>query len=80
MTPVMGAQHGMLATIEPRAFCSSEYHTFVCVCRQIAWLIPVMSFSTLTGLALDYDVFIISRIVRLVVQRSGTTLDVAGPS
>ena len=30
--------------------------------KQIAWLIPVMSFSTLTGLALDYDVFIISRI------------------
>jgi uncharacterized membrane protein YdfJ with MMPL/SSD domain len=30
--------------------------------KQIAWLIPVMSFSTLTGLALDYDIFIISRI------------------
>ena len=30
---------------------------------QLAWLIPVISFSIMTGLALDYDIFLVSRIV-----------------
>ena len=29
----------------------------------LCWLVPVMSFSILVGLSLDYDVFLISRIV-----------------
>jgi uncharacterized membrane protein YdfJ with MMPL/SSD domain len=30
---------------------------------EISWLVPVMSFSIIVGLALDYDVFLISRIL-----------------
>ena len=30
---------------------------------QLAWLIPVLSFSIMTGLALDYDIFLVSRII-----------------
>jgi uncharacterized membrane protein YdfJ with MMPL/SSD domain len=31
--------------------------------HAIFWLVPVMSFSILVGLSLDYDVFLFSRIV-----------------
>lgn len=30
---------------------------------QLCWLIPVMAFSIMVGLSLDYDVFLVSRIV-----------------
>lgn len=30
---------------------------------EISWLVPVMSFSIIVGLALDYDVFLISRVL-----------------
>jgi len=30
---------------------------------EVSWLVPVMAFSIIVGLALDYDVFIISRIL-----------------
>ena len=30
---------------------------------EICWLVPVMSFSIIVGLALDYDVFLVSRIL-----------------
>jgi RND superfamily putative drug exporter len=29
----------------------------------IYWIIPIMSFSILVGLALDYDIFLMSRVV-----------------
>ena len=35
---------------------------------QLCWLIPVMAFSIMVGLSLDYDVFLVSRIVEFRVS------------
>ena len=58
---------------------------------SIYWIIPVMSFSILTGLALDYDIFIVSRVIEfrragwsdraavcLAVERTGGIITTAG--
>ena len=55
------------------------------------WIIPVMSFSILTGLALDYDILLLSRVVEyrrvgwsdraavcLAVERTGGIITAAG--
>src|SRR5690606_38026411 len=31
--------------------------------KMIFWMVPIMSFSIMVGLGLDYDIFLISRIV-----------------
>lgn len=35
---------------------------------EISWLVPIMGFSIIVGLALDYDVFLISRILEYRMQ------------
>jgi hypothetical protein len=42
----------------------------------VYWIIPIMSFSILTGLALDYDIFLMSRIVELRKQGWSDTASV----
>lgn len=49
-------QHGMLDWTGIRCFGSTLH-------GDISWLAPVMSFSVIVGLGLDYDVFLISRIL-----------------
>ena len=57
----------------------------------VYWVIPVMSFSILVGLALDYDIFLVSRLVEfrkagwsdraavcLAVERTGGIITAAG--
>jgi putative drug exporter of the RND superfamily len=57
----------------------------------VYWIIPIMSFSILVGLALDYDVFLLGRIVEyrmmgwsdraaacLAVQKTGSVITAAG--
>ena len=57
----------------------------------IYWIIPIMSFSILVGLALDYDIFLISRVVEyrrkgwsdraavcLAVEQTGAIITTAG--
>jgi len=57
----------------------------------IYWIIPVMSFSILVGLALDYDVFLISRLLEfrrmgwsdriamcLAIEKTGSIITAAG--
>ena len=57
----------------------------------IYWIIPVMSFSILVGLALDYDIFLMSRVVEfrregwsdqasisLAIEKTGTIITAAG--
>jgi uncharacterized membrane protein YdfJ with MMPL/SSD domain len=38
---------------------------------QLCWLIPVMAFSIMVGLSLDYDVFLVSRIVEYRAEGKG---------
>jgi uncharacterized membrane protein YdfJ with MMPL/SSD domain len=38
------------------------------ILEEICWLVPIMGFSIIVGLALDYDVFLISRILEYRVQ------------
>jgi uncharacterized membrane protein YdfJ with MMPL/SSD domain len=57
----------------------------------VYWIIPIMSFSILVGLALDYDVFLLGRIVEfrmmgwsdraaacLAVSKTGSVITAAG--
>jgi len=53
---VLVYQYGFLDWLGLSCFASTEN-------SDIAWLSPVMSFSVIVGLGLDYDVFLISRIL-----------------
>jgi uncharacterized membrane protein YdfJ with MMPL/SSD domain len=41
----------------------TNIRSLIAVEGDICWLVPVMSFSIIVGLALDYDVFLVSRIL-----------------
>ena len=41
----------------------THIRSLIAVEGEICWLVPVMSFSIIVGLALDYDVFLVSRIL-----------------
>lgn len=53
MSVIIFQEYGHLADIFPTLSIS----------HGIYWLIPIMTFSIMVGLALDYDVFLFSRIV-----------------
>ena len=38
-------------------------HSLAAIDGELCWLVPVMSFSIIVGLSLDYDVFLVSRIL-----------------
>lgn len=42
---------------------STHFRAFTSVGDEVCWLVPIMSFSIVVGLALDYDVFLIYRIL-----------------
>lgn len=52
---VLVFQHGILNWTHVPSWTSTG--------GEISWLVPVMAFSIIVGLALDYDVFLISRIL-----------------
>lgn len=52
---VLVYQHGILNWTHVPSWTSTG--------DEISWLVPVMAFSIIVGLALDYDVFLISRIL-----------------
>jgi predicted RND superfamily exporter protein len=52
---VLVYQHGILNWTRVPSWTSTG--------DEISWLVPVMAFSIIVGLALDYDVFLISRIL-----------------
>lgn len=52
---VLVFQHGILNWTQVPSWSSTG--------GEISWLVPVMAFSIIVGLALDYDVFLISRIL-----------------
>jgi uncharacterized membrane protein YdfJ with MMPL/SSD domain len=41
----------------------TRIRSLIAVEGDICWLVPVMSFSIIVGLALDYDIFLVSRIL-----------------
>jgi uncharacterized membrane protein YdfJ with MMPL/SSD domain len=44
-------------------FNSTHVHSFMALDPELCWLVPIMSFSIMVGLALDYDVFLVTRIL-----------------
>jgi hypothetical protein len=86
--------YGMMAVIyEPglgqRAF--AHLTPSLLTSSGVYWIIPIMSFSILTGLALDYDIFLISRVVEmrnkgwsdhaaviLAIEKTGPIITTAG--
>jgi uncharacterized membrane protein YdfJ with MMPL/SSD domain len=41
----------------------THFRAFIATGDELCWLVPVMAFSIIVGLALDYDIFLISRIL-----------------
>eukprot|EP00980_Cylindrotheca_fusiformis_P031258 scaffold26088_cov132-Cylindrotheca_fusiformis.AAC.5 len=42
---------------------ATHIRSFVALDPELCWLVPIMSFSIMVGLALDYDVFLVTRIL-----------------
>jgi uncharacterized membrane protein YdfJ with MMPL/SSD domain len=57
---VLVYQHGILNWTQARAWMSTG--------DEISWLVPIMSFSIIVGLALDYDIFLVKRILEFRVE------------
>ena len=51
---VMMYQDGILGSWHLRSLTAVD--------QELSWLVPVMSFSIMVGLALDYDIFLITRV------------------
>jgi uncharacterized membrane protein YdfJ with MMPL/SSD domain len=46
-------------------FASWHLRSLTAVDPELSWLVPVMSFSIMVGLALDYDIFFLTRVAEL---------------
>jgi uncharacterized membrane protein YdfJ with MMPL/SSD domain len=57
---VLVYQHGILDWTGVSSWVSVE--------NEVSWLVPVMAFSIIVGLSLDYDVFLVSRILEYRTQ------------
>ena len=52
--------------------------SFTAVNPELSWLVPIMSFSIIVGLALDYDVFLVTRILEFrVLEKFGHESSIA---
>jgi predicted RND superfamily exporter protein len=57
---VLVYQDGILSQTHMRSLMAFE--------PELCWLVPIMSFSIIVGLALDYDVFLVTRILEFRLQ------------
>jgi uncharacterized membrane protein YdfJ with MMPL/SSD domain len=57
---VLVYQHGILNWTHARAWMSTG--------DEMSWLVPIMSFSIIVGLALDYDIFLVKRILEFRIE------------
>jgi RND superfamily putative drug exporter len=62
----LSASFGLAVLVYQDEFLSGTHiRSLVALDSELSWLVPIMSFSILVGLALDYDVFLVTRILEL---------------
>jgi len=63
ITFTLAVSFGMAVLVyQDGIFASWNLRSLTAVDLELSWLLPVMSFSIMVGLALDYDIFLITRI------------------
>lgn len=64
ITCTVSASFGLAVLVYQDGLLNSTHiRSFVVLDPELCWLVPIMSFSIMVGLALDYDVFLVTRIL-----------------
>ena len=63
ITFTLAVSYGMTVLVyQDGIFGSWHLRSLTAVDQELSWLVPIMSFSIMVGLALDYDIFLITRV------------------